>query len=350
MDVRSIVRALIARYRSARYRGEEGPFVRFEARDVQRGLDVLINVLTKAFGDSPRHQESLDKLRRAMQGLDHPRIARVLEVAQEQGLPYVVQAVIRDAKTLAERLTTEPLDLEKAGAWIAKIGSALEYAGQQDMPHGALTPDRIFLDEREEITLTGFGLAMLATLAGVGEADVLNPYVAPEQRLEGSAPTTRSDVYSLAAILYRLITGRDPDPDPTRIVRADLVNRAIPPAVSKVVARALSPEPAERYQSADDFVLAVRSAIRSPRALESVSVQPAGAVSAAPLPEIPPFPEPLEMPQPDMSSLDEASQWAQEVLKAASGTIRIPEPLPMPEIHWDEWLDANSIAQGQILI
>ena len=332
MDVRTAIRQIITRYKSPRYRGKTGVFDRFEARTANGNIDVIVDVLPSLLGLSPEREKQFAAISRALTRLDHPRVARVLEMAQREGVPYIVRAVSQGGGTLLAQLKVQPMDLEKAGALISQIGSAIEYAAQQDVVHGALAPDQIMVDENGDPHVSGFGMALLAAFAGVPFADPNNPYLAPEVRVERQIPSTRSDVYSLAAILYRVITGQAPDVDPQRIVSPDQLNPAIPPMVASLVMRSLSPRPADRSYSAGDFVLAARSAIRSPQAMvhepqvTPPSAEPLGAQLPAPLP----FPEPVPMPQPDMSSLTEAARIAAEMLASATQAIQMPEPLPMP--------------------
>jgi serine/threonine protein kinase len=332
MDVRTAIRQIITRYKSPRYRGKTGVFDRFEARTMGGNLDVIVDVLPSLLNLSPEREKQLAAISRALTRLDHPRVARVLEVAQREGVPYIVRAAGQGGGTLLARLKAEPMDLEKAGALISQIGSAIEYAAQQDVVHGALSPDQIMVDESGDPHVSGFGMALMAAFAGVPFADPNNPYLAPEVRVEHQTPSTRSDVYSLAAILYRVMTGQAPDVDPQRIVSPDRLNPAIPPMVASLVMRSLSPRPADRSYSAGDFVLAARSAIRSPQSMAPethvapAAEEPVGAQLPAPLP----FPEPMPIVQPDMSPLTEAARIAAEMLESATQAIQMPEPLPMP--------------------
>jgi len=335
MDIRTATREIIARYRLARYRERSGAFERFQARDPSRDESVMIYVLPALIGVTEEQQRILSDFARAVLHLDHPRIAHVLEAAEQAGVPYLVAPLLKKARPLADQLTDKPIDLQRAGALIAQIGSALEYAGQRGMPHGSLTPEQVLIDEQGEASVTGFGLATLAVLAGAASADASNPYISPEQRYSGHAPGTRGDVYALAAILYRLITGRPPDPDPKRIAPAIKLNPAIGPALNTVLQQALALRPQDRYQSADDLSLAVRSALRSPRSEPSrpesdadhAYSTPAGSVQ---IPDPLPFPDPIAIPQADLSPLTDATRLAEAMLESASQAITMPEPLPFP--------------------
>ena len=342
MDIRDTIREIVTRYATPRYQGQKGTFTQFEALDQKSGEDIIINVLPKIIEDSPQLSRGFSQLSRAIRYLDHPHVARIIDVAKDKGVPYLVNAAIDEAKTLAAQLTSDPMDLERAGQLITQIGRALEYAGQKNVPHGSLTPDQVLLNERGETLVTGFGLASLAALLGTRDEDDDSPYLAPEQRLSDHAPTTRGDVYSLAAILFRLITGATPDldTDPEKTLRADQLNEEIPPAVAALVAQAMSPDPLKRPQSADDFILAFRSALRTPRTAEEgerpLVEEPADGRDEPTWPAPLPFPEPTHIPVVDLSSLDVISQMSQETLKRTSELIPMPEHAESLELSEDD--------------
>ena len=344
MDIRDTIREIVTRYVTPRYRGQKGTFAQFEALDQKGGEDIIINVLPKIIEDSPQLNRGFSQLSRAIRYLDHPHVARIIDVAKDKGVPYLVNAAIDDAKTLAAQLTSEPMDLERAGQLVTQIGQALGYAGQKGVPHGSLTPDQVLLNERGETLVTGFGLASLAALLGTRDEDDDNPYLAPEQRLPDHAPTTRGDVYSLAAILFRLITGVAPDLDtaPGKTLQADQLNEEIPPAVAALVAQAMSPDPLKRPQSADDFILAFRSALRAPRTAKEgerpVVEDPVSKRDEPSWPAPLPFPELTAIPTVDMSSLDDISRTAQETLKRTSELIPMPEYAESLELSEDDLL------------
>ncbi len=338
MDIRAIMREILARYRQPRYRDRSGAFERFQARDPSQDEGVMIYVLPALFGLTAEQQHTLADFARAVKHLDHPRVAHILEAAQQSGVPYLVMPLLKKARSLAEQLTDKPMDLQRAGVLVAQVSSALEYAGQRGLPHGGLTPELVMLDEQGEASVAGFGLATLAALAGAAGPEASNPYISPEQRYSGNAPGTRGDVYALAAILYRLVTGRPPDPDPKRIAPAIKLNPAIGPALNTVLQQALALRPQDRYQSADDFSLAMRAALRAPRIVPArpeeegahAHLAPAGA---APLPEPLPFPDPIALPQTDLSALTDATRLAEAMLESASQAIMMPAPLPFPVVE-----------------
>jgi len=330
MDVKSIVREIITRYTAPKFQSQDGAYARFKARDRKAGMDVMIYVLPKIMEQSPRLQKEYSQLSRAIQLLDHPHVVRILEVAQEKGVPYLVHSAVDDARKLSTRLTSEPMDLERAAGIITQIGNALDYAGHKQIPHGALTPDQVVLDENGEAFVIGLGLASLAALLGTRGQNENNAYLAPEQRLADHAPTMRGDVYSLAAILFRLITGIEPDlqADPAKSLRADQLNEKVPAAVGRVIALAMDADPLQRPRSADDFVLGLLSAVRAPAVVERQIISDQKGRTATKggpsWPEPLPFPERVEIPLTDMVIWDDISRQTRAMLEQASELIQMP--------------------------
>ena len=330
MNVKGIVREIITRYTSPKFQNQDGAYARFRARDRKAGMDVIINVLPRIIEQSPRLQKEFSQLSRSIQFLDHPYVVRTLEVAQERGVPYLVQAAVDDTRRLSAQLTSEPMDLERAAEIVTQVGNALDYAGHKQVPHGALTPDQVVLNERGEAAVAGLGLTSLAALFGTRPAGEDNAYLAPEQRLPDHAPTMRGDVYSLAAILFRLITGVEPDlaADSDSSLRADQLNDKIPQVVGHVIAQAMDADPLQRPRSADDFVLGLLSAVRAPAVVERQLATEQGArtsqTDGPSWPDPLPFPEQIGIPLTDMSIWDDISQQTRAMLEQASGLIEMP--------------------------
>ncbi|MGL4549648.1 MAG: protein kinase domain-containing protein, partial [Gemmataceae bacterium] len=167
-----------------------------------------------------------------------------------------------------------------AAALVATLAAAVEYAHRQGIIHRDLKPANVLLGEDGTPFVTDFGLAREAHASGLtldGAAVGTPAYMAPEQasgRHEAVGPHT--DVFGLGAILFQLLTGRPPYPGPD--VRATLmqaergrvppvreVNPAVPPALARVVDRALAPDVGRRYPSAARLEADLRRYLRSRR-------------------------------------------------------------------------------------
>lgn len=212
---------------------------------------------------------------RAVAQLDHPNIVPVYDFDQVDDVAYIVFKYIRGG-TLRDRMTGSPMELGFAVDIITQIGMALDYAHQHGVLHRDVKPGNILISEGRWALLTDFGLAKILssgrqlTRSGilVGTPDYISPELA-----QGMPSDGRSDVYSLGATLYEMLTGRKPfdaegsigvvikhiaqsAPSP-REFRPDL-----PQTIENVVLTALAKKPTERFQTARAMTSAlVRAAL-----------------------------------------------------------------------------------------
>src|SRR5213596_3244595 len=195
--------------------GRGGMGVIYRARQRHSRRIVALKRILSYHADS---QETLARFRREAQAaasLDHPNILPIYEVSEcDDGLPFFSMKFAGGGSLLeaAPALHSEP---RRAIALMAKVARAVQYAHDQGILHRDLKPGNILLDGRGEPLVSDFGLAKWLDTAGDLTRTLTifgTPgYVAPEQA-EGSARSLRpsTDVYSLGAILFDLLTGRPP--------------------------------------------------------------------------------------------------------------------------------------------
>ena len=174
--------------------------------------------------------------------------------------------------------------------------SALAAAHARDIVHRDVTSYNVMLDEGGRVVVTDFGIARMgeSALTRTGAMMGTSSYLSPEQA-QGRPADERSDLYSLGVVLYEMLTGRVPFRGETDVavamqhVSAAPPNpRTLEPAVSEalagVVMRALSKNPDDRFQTADEFAAALRKARRPARAAGDARSRAAGAPAAGPRP------------------------------------------------------------------
>ncbi len=235
--------------------------------------------------------------------LDHPNILSIYSYGEHEGLPYIVMPYMPGG-TLAEYVQQHSLlTLDEVESYLKQIAAALDYAHEHGCVHCDVKPANILLDGTGRATLSDFGIvhltqneeAMAASNKSTdksGEILMGTPdYVSPEQAL-GETLDGRSDVYSLGATLYYLLTGRPPfkaetpialalmhiheAPVPPGVLRADIT-----PQIDFVLAKALSKWPEERFQTAGTFSVAFAMATREASEAPQFSLKHARAANAS---------------------------------------------------------------------
>lgn len=197
--------------------------------------------------------------------LQHPNIVSVHEVGRHQGQSYFSMDFV-EGRNLAEIARDNPLPARRAAEYVAQIADAVQYAHEQGTLHRDLKPSNVLIDKDNRIRITDFGLALTADadtqLTKTGQALGTPAYMPPEQAqgkrgLIGPA----SDIYSLGAILYELVTGRPPfrGESPVETMRQSieseplsprLLNPAVPRDVETICLKSLEKEPHRRFASA----------------------------------------------------------------------------------------------------
>src|SRR6266480_4549252 len=212
--------------------------------------------------------------------LDHPNILSIYSYGQYNGLPYIVMPYMSGG-TLSEYITRYgPLSLSQAQHYLAQISSALDYAHENGRVHCDVKPANILLDSWDQVVLSDFGIVQLMRPDGQSaEPSMKSPetlmgtpdYISPEQAL-GESLDGRSDVYSLGVTLFFLLAGRPPFQADSSITMALMHVHDTPPLLStfrsditpqidRVIAKALSKWPEDRYQTAGMFSVAFSEAV-----------------------------------------------------------------------------------------
>lgn len=259
--------ALAPRYELLEELGRGATSTVYLATDHRFQRLVAMKVLREELADGTSAARFAQEIRIAAQ-LQHPNIVPLYDSGQVLGLPYFVMPHI-EGETLRARLRRDRrLDLDEALAITDAIGRALDYAHRHAIAHRDIKPDNVLLHLGVPL-VTDFGIAVALGRSGAGgRAPVGTPeYMSPEQAGGWVELDGRTDLYSLACLLYEMLSGRPPFTGSQQAVIAQhLAVEALPltalrpdapSAVSRAVARALSKAPADRFTSAAEFVSAL---------------------------------------------------------------------------------------------
>ena len=252
--------------------GRGGMATVYRAHHAALDRDVAIKVLPDFFAEEEAYRERFQQEARSVARLKHPNILNIFDFGQERGITYLVLELV-EGGTLADRLG-HPIDLEDVIKIMRPIASALDYAHSQGILHRDIKPSNILLHRDGTPVLADFGLAKMAgatrSLTASGTVLGTPEYMSPEQGA-GDPIGPQSDRYSLAVVAYEMLTGRVPfEADTPAAVLLSHINKAVPPTrelagelsghVEDALRRALAKQPADRFDSAGQFVSALTPA------------------------------------------------------------------------------------------
>jgi len=233
----------------------------YRAEDLTLDQPVALKFLPEAFGRAPhRRQRFLQEVKLARQ-VAHPNVCRVYDVGEVDGQLFLSMEYV-DGRDLASTLRSiGRFPQEKALEIARQLCAGLAALHDRHVLHRDLKPANVMLDDAGRVRITDFGLAGAADQVTGADVRSGTPlYMAPEQ-LEGQEVTERSDIYALGLVLYEVFTGQraytaDTVEQLTSLRRSSAPSRLsshvaeVDPAVERVVARCLDPDPARRPPSA----------------------------------------------------------------------------------------------------
>ena len=239
---------------------------------VYRAVDPILErevAIKKQTLDGVQREESMQRFlreARLIARLEHRNIVTVFELGQEPDGVYIVMELLRGEDLCARLQSRRHLSLETKVRILLEVGRGLAHAHRRGVIHRDVKPRNVFLTEDGEVKLLDFGLAHISqsTLTATGQVMGSPHYMSPEQIL-GKRPDPRSDIFSLGALFYELITGEKPFVAPTlpevfdRILDAEPEPiRDLAPAVaeglSRIVSKMMRKGVEERYATVDDLL------------------------------------------------------------------------------------------------
>jgi hypothetical protein len=254
------------RYRVIRHLGRGGMGCVYEAVDNRLGRSVALKM---ALVRAAHLRRAFEREARILANLNHPALPRVIDHFGEGDEQFLVMDYVPglDLKALLEQQGWPFAESEVLG-WGDELLDALEYLHSHDpaVVHRDIKPSNLKLTAKRGIVLLDFGLAKGAvgqTASATLSRSIMgySPHFAPPEQMQGERTDPRSDLYSLAATLYNLLTGQVPpdalrrvtaqlndEPDPLRPL--DEMNPAISPRISSVIMQALALKPSQRWPSA----------------------------------------------------------------------------------------------------
>ncbi|QDP81571.1 serine/threonine protein kinase [Nocardia otitidiscaviarum] len=266
----------LGRYRLDELLGSGGSGQVWRAHDTLTDRTVALKVLAPALAADPSYRRRFEREARAAARLRGPHVALLHTFGELEGRLFIETGFI-DGVDLEALLEWEgPRPPASAVTLIAQVATALDEAHAAGVIHRDVKPANIMVALDDIAYLIDFGTAQQdgqtpVTLSGMVVGTPA--YMAPE-RFTGTA-SARSDIYSLACVLYECLTGERPfrDRNPARLMyahvnadrpRASVVRPELPGALDAVIARGMARDPADRHSSAGEFATAAQAALATP--------------------------------------------------------------------------------------
>ena len=224
----------------------------FRARDTNLGRTVAIKVLPEIM---PEHEAFLAALlvtARRLMTLSHPNITMLFEIGQDANRPYIVFEFVQ-GQHLTSLITGRALHVRRAIEFGINLADALADAHAADMVHGDIRPDTIMITPKDRAKFMNFGLSGY-TRGGATRLESATPYVAPEE-LAGQTGDSRGDIYSLGAVMFEMLTGRQR----SRGLVLTGLNARVPAELEQIIGRMLAANVDHRAQSAAAIAAEFRS-------------------------------------------------------------------------------------------
>ena len=287
--------ALASRYRIERHLGAGGMATVYLAQDLKHDRRVALKVLKPELAAVLGAERFVQEIKTTA-SLQHPHILPLFDSGTADGFLYYVMPFI-EGETLRDKLNRETqLGVEAAVRIAREVADALDYAHRRGVIHRDIKPENILLyDGRPMVADFGIALAVSAAAGGrmteTGLSLGTPHYMSPEQATADKDLTGRSDIYSLASVLYETLAGDPPHTgssaqqiimkiiaEPVQPVTA--LRKSVPPNVAAAIAKALEKLPADRFESARAF----SDALKEPHFTHGTTATPSAGTAGTRFP------------------------------------------------------------------
>ncbi|HEV2721076.1 MAG TPA: protein kinase [Thermoanaerobaculia bacterium] len=263
----------LSHYRVLRLIGAGGMGEVYLAEDTTLNRKAALKLLPARFTQDEERVRRFKREARAASALNHPNIITIYEIGETAGVHFIATEFI-EGQTIRERVSHGTMPLSEVIDVGIGVAGALAAAHDAGIIHRDIKPENIMLRPDGYVKVLDFGLAKLVDEASLKDSTtggVMGTllYISPEQA-RGQQPDARSDLYSLGAVMYEMLTGRAPvtgdnflemamsianrRPDPPSSIAS-----GIPPELDRIVLKALEKSPASRYSSARQLLSDLRA-------------------------------------------------------------------------------------------
>jgi serine/threonine protein kinase len=291
--IEQLQHALSDRYQIERELGQGGMATVYLAHDLKHARKVAIKVLRPELAAVLGAERFVQEIKTTA-ALNHPHILPLFDSGETSGFLYYVMPYIQ-GETVREQLNRETqFGIDEAVRITTEVADALQYAHDHGVVHRDIKPENILLHAGRPM-VADFGIALAVSAAAGGRMtetglSLGTPYyMSPEQATAEKTITNRSDIYSLASVLYEMLTGEPPHMGNSAqqiimkiiaepVAAVTTLRKSVPPNVAAALAQALEKLPADRFDSARAFA----QALANPHFTTARGTSAAAAVAAPP--------------------------------------------------------------------
>jgi serine/threonine protein kinase len=257
-----------------------GPGELFRARDTRLGRTVTVRLLPRGFPADAAERARLLESAKTVIPLSHPNVTTLFDAGEHDGRVFLVFEYLKGQSLRAE-MAARPLNVRRAIEVAVQIADGIAEAHSAGFIHGGLSPDTIVITAKGRAKIPAFELASRGGFESTDGGVRLRDYDSPEEA-RGLAADDRSDIYSVGAVLYEMLTTKRPLHKGAAAPSASNAN--VPKELDEVVLRAVAPNPERRYQSAATFAAELRSIgaildVRGSVAAEEEEAPPANSIA-----------------------------------------------------------------------
>lgn len=244
--------------------GRGGMGIVYKASDTKLRRIVALKFLPAELTVDPETKDRFVREAQAAASLDHPSICTIHEIDEADGRPFISMAYI-EGQTLREKIRSGPLAEDESLDVAIQVADGLEEAHKKGIIHRDIKPANVMITPKGQVKIMDFGLAKVSGALATREGMVMGTlaYMPPEQA-RGEPADNRSDIWSLGAVIYEMVTGSLPFPGDrdALIVNGILNAETVPlsvrrpglsPEFEHIIKRALAKNPRERYQGAGEM-------------------------------------------------------------------------------------------------